>query len=136
MKVPPAYWAECHTLPQKRGPIQLLKQLLKSYHIVPAGPFHWTVNGITQAMDTSPDFFGTMLRQVRRTLWFRGLHSGRNETAINSLRRSLDPQQIAFLDMIQTDSIYTPWRAHTRWGKPERAVHDVQRPGGYMDPLC
>ena len=94
---------------------------------MPAGPFSWTVDGVTYDMDTSADFLGTMLRQVRRTLWqtlsyqehYRGLHIGRNETATNSLRRSLDPQQVAFLDIIHTDSIYTPWRAHIRWGKTE-----------------
>ena len=99
MQVPPAYWAECHTLPQRRRPIQLIKSLLKAYNIMPAGPFHWSVDGVTHEMDTSPDFLGTMLRQVRRTLWqklsyqehYRGLHSGRNKAATKSLRRSLDP---------------------------------------------
>ena len=127
MDVPLHYWEECHTLTQKRGPIQLLKNLLRGYHITPTGPFNWTFNGTTYAMDTDPDFLGTMLRQIRHALWqrlnhqehFQGLDQRRNETATNSLRRSLDQQQVAFLDMVQTDSIYTPWRAHTRWGKTE-----------------
>ena len=57
MEVPPTYWAECHSLPQKRGPSQLLKHLLQSYHIVPAGPFHWVVDGTTHALDIAPPGF-------------------------------------------------------------------------------
>ena len=92
MEVPQAYWDQCHTLPQRQGPIQLLKHLLIGYGIQPAGPFHWTLEDTTHAVDTAPDLLGTMLRQVRRTLWgklalqehYRGLGAGRNETATNS----------------------------------------------------
>ena len=127
IELPEQYWQECHTLPQRRGPIQMLKQLLRSYNIDPTGPFRWTVAGTTYNVDTAPDFRGSMIRQVRNTLCgrlhrqehYRGLASGRNGHVTNSLKQYLDPPQVAFLTSSrQTPS--TPRGAPTTAGAKRR----------------
>ena len=68
-----------------------------------------------------------IVQHVKDTLWarvaarrtgYQGMEQGRDEAATNSWRNTLqDDRNVAFLDIILTDGVYTPMRAHVRWGK-------------------
>ena len=120
------YWDIAHELPARRGPVQLLKNLLREYGIEPLQPFLWKVDHTTINVDLTPDKINTFLRHTRNALWgklarereyYRGMEKGRDEQSTHAIREQLDEKRRAYLDIIQTDAVYTPARAHLRWGK-------------------
>ena len=68
-----------------------------------------------------------MLRHIRHSLWAKrvvhdnyvGLEEGRNELVTASVRPHLNAQQCAFLDIIQSNAVLSPYLAHVKWGKTE-----------------
>ena len=57
------------TLPARRGPVQLLKNLLREYGIEPLQPFLWEINNRTINVNLTPDKINTFLRHTRNALW-------------------------------------------------------------------
>ena len=90
-------------------------------------PDLWVIEGVRYQLDNQHGLHEAVSQQVQRTLWgkmaasrtsYQGLEEGRNHRATLAWRETVqDDRTRAFLDIVLTDAVYTPLRAHLRWGK-------------------
>ena len=126
-QVPHDYWQECKASISRRGPIHLMVHTLEGYGIKATAPLCWEVGGRIYDLQNQHGMQEAIAQRVKDTLWariaarrtgYQGMEQGRDEDATNSWRSTLeDSRNVAFLDIVLTDGVYTPMRAHMRWGK-------------------
>ena len=126
-QVPHDYWQDCKGSISRRGPIHLMVHTLEAYGIQAIGPLCWELKGRVYDLQNQHGIQEEIAQHVTDTLWarlatrrtaYQGMAQGRDECATNSWRSTLeDDRNVAFLDIILTDGVYTPMRAHMRWGK-------------------
>ena len=126
-KIPQGYWNHCLQTEARTGPIHLVAQAVKHHGINAIGPLHWEIEGTTYDLRAQHGVAEAVQRKVADALWvklgtqrrnFQGLLKGRNHQATLAWGRQIEEERTkAFLDIILTDAVYTPHRAHLRWGK-------------------
>ena len=126
--VPLGYWQRCLQSEARTGPIHLVARMVQHLGINAIGPTIWEVDGTTHDLSAQHGVAEAVQRLVVDSLWVRlgtqrrnyqGLQRGRNHQATLAWRAQIQEERTkAFLDFILTDAVYTPHRAHLRWGKP------------------
>ena len=135
---PQGYWRHCQESIARRGPVHILAETLKMYGVKAEQADRWTIEGVTYQLDNQHGLQEAVENQVQNTLWrqlasktsYLGLEGGRNHKATLAWRETIQEERTkAFLDIILTDAVYTPLRAHLRWGK-ERSCPLCGEPTG------
>ena len=126
--IPQGYWNHCLQSAARAGPIHIVAQALKQQGIHARGPALWEIDGILYDLRAQHGVAEAVQRKVTDGLWeklgtkrrnFQGLQKGRNHQATLAWGSQIKEDRTkAFLDTIMTDAVYTPHRAHLRWGKP------------------
>ena len=85
------------------------------------------IEGVQYQLGNQHGLHEAVSQQVQRTLWgkmaanrtsYQGLEEGRNHRATLAWRETIqDDRTRAFLDIVLTDAVYAPLRAHLQWGK-------------------
>ena len=126
-EVPLGYWRHCFQTNARSGPIHIVAQVLKQLGVTATGPTHWEVDGESYDLSAQHGVVAAIQRKAADELWdklgtrrrnYQGLKGGRNNQANLAWGKQIEEERTkAFLDIILTDAVYTPYRAHLRWGK-------------------
>ena len=126
-QVPPAYWTSLYHSSHK-GPIGLIHEVFADFELLTDDPQQINLQGQHSSLRETHNVIEKAVAQAKQILWrkvsqeseaFKGLHAGRNEKATHLwYRRHKKGKDAAFIDILLTDGVYTPYRAHMRWGLP------------------
>ena len=126
-QVPATYWKSLYHGSHK-GPIGLIHELFSEVELLTDDPQRITIQGHQSRLCETHNIIAQAVAQAKQVLWrrvaqeseaYKGLHTGRNEKAtLMWHRRHKQGKDAAFVDILLTDGVYTPYRAHMRWGLP------------------
>lgn len=111
--------------PRRKGPIPLLRHELEKYGIGCTSMDAWDITGnrvqVTRTQGLALQLAGAARAalwraEARLTMHLRGLERGRDEAAMAALTRTHEPEGCGHDGSCFADSVYTPARAHLRWG--------------------
>lgn len=103
-----------------------MRHVLEHYEISSRQAGLLVISDRAYPVDSTMDIAQRVAQQVRTCLWkqqakrrlhLRGMENGRDEEAMDQLLAEYrSPKDIAMLGITQSDSVYTPEKAHIRWG--------------------
>ena len=107
-----------------------MARTLLAYGINAAGALCWEVGGRMYDITNQHGLQEAIAQQAKDRLWgriaakrtaYQGMAQGRDDIATMCWRNNIQEERTqAFLDIILTDGVYTPLRAHLRWAKDPR----------------
>ena len=90
--------------------------------VTATGPTHWEIDGVNYDLSAQHGVVAAIQRKAADELWdklgtrrrnYQGLKGGRNKQATLAWGKQIEEERTkAFLDIILTDALYTPYRAH------------------------
>lgn len=124
--ITPEYWDSLAGTASKLGPISLMRHNFKKMGVHCQAWGRWVVNGRRVYIGADPDAAETLAGAAVTSTWrnlakhrvvLQGLSEGRNEDIMHLESRAYHSQVTEGMPwIIQPDSVYTPARAHLRWG--------------------
>lgn len=124
--MPAAYWDSLAGTAVKQGPRSLMRHELEKSDIGRTDMNTRDINGrwvqlagtrylALQVPGAARD--ALCRAQAKRRMHLRGLEQGRDEAAMTTLMKERKcPKDAAMMVIVLADSVYTPSRAHVRWG--------------------